>query len=67
MRLSTGLCCLLLAILTGCETIPETVKIEVDDRLIELKRKPPPVPAVGQSNPPALDPATDEAGEQPQR
>jgi hypothetical protein len=66
MRLRTGLCGLLLAILAGCETIPETVKIEVDDRLIELKRKPPPVPAAN-SIPPAPDPNADEAGEQPQR
>jgi starvation-inducible outer membrane lipoprotein len=47
MRLRAGLCGLLLMILAGCETIPESVKIEIDDRLIELKRKPvsPPAPA----------------------
>jgi hypothetical protein len=66
MRLRARLCGLLLAILAGCETIPESVKIEIDDRLIELKRKPPPVPVV-EAMPPAPTPPTDEAGDQPER
>jgi hypothetical protein len=63
MRLRAGLCGLLLTILVGCETIPASVKIEIDDRLIELKRKPAPAPApvpVPASAPapaPALTPA----------
>jgi hypothetical protein len=47
MRLRAGLCGLLLTIPVGCETIPDSVKIEIDERLIELKRKPaPPADAV---------------------
>jgi hypothetical protein len=67
MPLRARLCGLLLAILAGCETIPENVKIEIDDRLIELKRKPPPVPVAAEAIPPVPTPATDEAGDQPQR
>lgn len=44
MRLRTGLCGLLPAILAGCETLPETLKIEIGERIIEVKRKPLPLP-----------------------
>lgn len=39
MWLRAGLCGLSLAILAGCETLPETLTIEIDDRIIEVKRK----------------------------
>jgi len=39
MRLRAGLCGLLLAFLAGCG-IPEILRIEVDDRVIEVKPKP---------------------------
>lgn len=61
MRLRTGLCGLLLAILAGCETLPETLRIEIDERIIEVKRKPlalpPPAPDAGPIAAPALDSA----------
>lgn len=42
MRMRAGLCAFLLAILAGCETIPQVIKIELDDRTIEVKPKPEP-------------------------
>lgn len=51
MRLRAGLCGLMPLLLAACETIPEIVKIEIDERVIEVKRKPlpadkPPPPAL---------------------
>ncbi len=38
MRSLTG--AILLALLTACETVPENVKIDVDGRTFEFKKKP---------------------------
>ena len=44
MRLRACLGCLVLSILAACETIPQSVKIDVDGETLELKRKPQPRP-----------------------
>lgn len=68
MRLCAGLCGLLLATLTGCETLPEIVKIEIDERIIEVKRKPvPPREPVSPADPAPGAAAPVQPDAQPQR
>lgn len=31
---------ILLALLSACETVPENVKVEIDGRIFEIKKKP---------------------------
>jgi hypothetical protein len=59
MRLRAGLCGLLLAFLAGCEMIPQILRIEVGERVIEVKPKPvPPAPPAAPETPPAQEPGT---------
>ena len=52
MRLRAGLCGLSLAFLAGCEMVPQILRIEVDDRVIEVKPKPSPaMPASNETEP----------------
>jgi len=39
MRLRAGICGLLLGTLGGCEMIPQILRVEVDDRVVEVKPK----------------------------
>jgi len=57
MRLRAGLCGLLLAFLAGCEMIPQILRIEVDDRVIEVKPKPSPTMPAGNESEPEPEPA----------
>jgi hypothetical protein len=56
MRLRAGLCGLLLAFLAGCEMIPQILRIEVDDRVIEVKPKPSPTMPAGNEIEPEPEP-----------
>lgn len=70
MRLRAGLCGLLLAFLVGCGMIPQVLRIEVDDRVIEVKPKPlPPMPAGDEfesQNEPVLGPESGSNSSVPQ-
>jgi hypothetical protein len=44
MRPRACLGALMLVALAACETLPQNVKIDVDGRTIELKKKPDPAP-----------------------
>ena len=63
MRLRAGLCGLLLSFLVGCGMIPQILRIEVDDRVIEVKPKP--LPPAAQEEPQTAEPAPEPGGVEP--